>query len=394
MSTQKTKVIEINTSYLNPGSNNKTKKNRGEKRVKAPVLITPNNLKNKLLERIKAHKKQENAEVKPELKKNKESETYHSEFSDSISYLSSLSKEKKKDPIKTPPPSAPPSPIVSHRKTMKNYPLDGNLSIPHVELELPKELMITSFSDTNPLEKTLQLSPSENKKYFVDQDVPYGCLKGGVKPTYKTWNTTQKNNIVNNPHEALIIDKTKQLNERESKLNKLKEKMRKKQDEIKEQNNSEIFTKPLIQHVISTETPLKIPQEIQKNFARTDELPIQKEVKAENILFESQEDKKQYTKKTIKRKYTLGKSKTQNKVGILIKDKDTRKRVLHAQRELKKKPINDIKKYLRDHGLMKMGSNAPNDVVRKMYESSMLSGEIINNNKDIFLHNWDTKNSD
>ena len=50
-------------------------------------------------------------------------------------------------------------------------------------------------------------------------------------------------------------------------------------------------------------------------------------------------------KKTIKRTYTLGKSKIHKKVGILIKDKHTRKRVLNAQRDIKRHGINDIKQY-------------------------------------------------
>ena len=97
---------------------------------------------------------------------------------------------------------------------------------------------------------------------------------------------------------------------------------------------------------------------------------------------------KHITKKTIKRKYTLGKSKIKKTVGVLIKDRGTRKRILTAQKNLKNKNINDIKIYLREHNLIKTGSNAPNDVLRKLYESAMLTGEITNSNPETLLHNF------
>jgi uncharacterized membrane-anchored protein len=96
----------------------------------------------------------------------------------------------------------------------------------------------------------------------------------------------------------------------------------------------------------------------------------------------------QLIKKTIKRKYTLGRSKTNRTIGVLIKDNQTRKNIISAQKELKKHSMNDIKTYLRNHNLLKSGSNAPNDVIRKLYESSMLAGEITNSNKDTLIHNF------
>jgi uncharacterized protein YjgD (DUF1641 family) len=95
--------------------------------------------------------------------------------------------------------------------------------------------------------------------------------------------------------------------------------------------------------------------------------------------------KKRITKTT---KYKLGKTKGGNKVSVLIKNNQTRKKVMHEIGLLKQKPILDIKNYLREKNLLKVGSFAPNDVLRQIYEQSILAGDIENKGKDTLIHNF------
>ena len=96
--------------------------------------------------------------------------------------------------------------------------------------------------------------------------------------------------------------------------------------------------------------------------------------------------KKKIRTRRIRRKITLGKHK--GMVGVLVKNKKTRKIVKNEVNILKRKPINEIKEYLRKHNLLKIGSAAPDNIMRGTYESAYLSGDVYNKNTDILLHNW------
>lgn len=76
------------------------------------------------------------------------------------------------------------------------------------------------------------------------------------------------------------------------------------------------------------------------------------------------------------------------KVGVLIKDAHTRKRVQTEKAHLRRTSIVEIKRFLRSRNLIKAGSSAPNDVLRKMYEQCMLSGDLKNESDEVLLHNF------
>jgi hypothetical protein len=383
------KTISINPSLFSIGGS-KTKKNR-EKKQKSTIvpLISPNVLKNKLLKRIKEHKQRETENLENNKRKlpspeestknniiKNELSSFSDEFSDSINYLQTLSKQKKVNDEKINyERQRQKRKEQLERKTVRNY------HEPHIEqnvnLDLPDELtnkplIVVNTDSITTGGEPIQLHIKSN------DSIPYGILKGGSKPTYRDWARTQRNYDVTNPQAALTIqglELNKEKSERENRLHNLREKLKQKHIEETINKSEDIM---LTQNLIHPPT-LELEQRVENVISQ----PVNNSGISDEIIAI-----KKITKKTIKRKYTLGRSKIKKTVSVLVKDRGTRKIILAAQKDLKRKSINDVKDYLRDHNLIKIGSNAPNDVLRKLYESAMLAGEITNSNSEILLHNF------
>jgi len=437
------KTIQINPELFKMAGG-KTRKNK-EKKEKPKLLITPNSLKTKLLNRIKSHKENELKEVNSKdtntLKENTLNPTdkYTDEFYGALGYLSDLSKKHKKDMDKIRyEKSMQGKKEDIHNKTVRHY--------PHVELELPHELQepikISNIEFNSPIEV------EEKIGYAVDTEVPHGCLRNGQKPTYRTWkNQTRKNvpTTSTSANPSPIIPNTNTLDtpmNREQRLSLIKNKLKTLENSSKPTIQSLQSLQSLQSNKIGNHIKIKEPirlannnisinkNHINKNHINENlinenhinenlinenlineniinENIINQDVLNEDLLFDKNNTQrlirhnnsnnelrepilpsKKLIKKTIRRKFTLGKSNIYRKVGVLIKDKNTRRKILNAHTELKKTSIGDIKKYLRAQGIIKIGSTAPNDVLRKTYENSRLAGEINNTNNEVLIHNF------
>lgn len=169
---------------------------------------------------------------------------------------------------------------------------------------------------------------------------PYGILKGGKKQLYSQYRKTLKNK--DGPHIKLKFnvngDSIKPVNqplfvsERQNKLQQVKQKLN-----------------PIVQ----------LPKKEPKRYKKT---------------------------KTLKRKLILGKK--GRRVSVLIKNRKTRKKIKNETLKLKKKGLEEIKQYLRIHNLIKIGTEAPEDVLRQTYENAFLSGDIHNKNSENLIHNY------
>jgi len=196
---------------------------------------------------------------------------------------------------------------------------------------------------------------SQNRGQPTQSQPSWGCLKGGNLPTYKQFRQTQK--IYPSPIATAHGD----------------------------------TSDPAIIEVDPTVSrPEFVISNIKGGF-RLPERKLPKHAIEKQDAVKKQKNKLRYPKqkKTIRRQFQIGKSHIHPKVGVLISNRTIRKHISTQSTMLKQTPIQDVKKYLIRQGFVRIGTSAPNDVLRQMYESAkLMCGEIYNHNPDTLLYNF------
>jgi len=178
---------------------------------------------------------------------------------------------------------------------------------------------------------------------FIKDDPPHGCLKNGSKPTFREWATK----MLNKPVDAI------------------KNMLGGGGDSSSTPGTTEAAT-----GAITTATANEgLSEGMNSKLDPSQVAGMRVKIR-----------------KTKRKRFRIGKH--DDVVGVLLKNKHTQRHIQKEHLSLKQKTIGEIRKYLYDHHLLKIGSNAPPDVLRRMYEDSILTGDVKNTNKDVLLHNF------
>lgn len=340
------KTISINPDLFKVSNNRSSRKKKestpGQIKIKNPNMNKRDKTlrKNHVLRFIREQQEKNYKQLlegdKPKIPLEKPiDDSFNNEFDESLKYLTSLTQETES--------------VESKNRTLKNrQPTDSVLYYPGISDIVTNEDVNLEFPIDTSVPQIQLSSPTKIQPV-------YGCLKNGNLPTWRSYNHTQR----------VHHGGTNEPSSEQSVLNL----------DLKEEKPVEPVTGS------SSESIRDYMKRAHKK----------SEIKQTTDLLAKKEQKMKYPKqkRTIRRTFKVGKSKVLPKISVLISNKTLRNRVTEKTQALKETPIHEVKRYLTKKGFIRVGSSAPNDVLRKMYESAtLICGEIENHNPDNLLFNF------
>lgn len=340
------KTLTINPDLFS-FSNNTTRKKRSKKddsggiKIKATPKKKNDTLKKKsILKMIRQHQEERYKnlfeEDKSTPKAKPDDSQFNKEFQEAKLFLENLTDKKEQtDKIKN--------------YTLKQYPNPNSNSMlfrPALDTLSIIEPVVTS---NNP---PVIINP-------VASAPKYGCLKNGSLPTYRNYMNQTRKQLPNMMGGGTIINS----------------------HPTKSAPNN-ITTMPLLGG--ASEAVEKRINDSLSRVKQMNQTALKLQQMKRNIR-----PKKMKQKRTKRRTYKVGKSSVLPKISVLVSNKTIRNNISTKKQLLKQVNIQEIKSYLMKRGFIKVGSTAPNDVLRKMYESAiMICGEIQNHNPENLLYNY------
>jgi len=351
------KQIFIDTNLFNPGAytggKTKKRKERPDKplKIKTPKTLSVKSQRQQFLKKLREKQEQQyislfaSEKPIPKTTSHKDEDAFMTDFDKSLMFMNKVAE------------AAPTPPPVSRNQTLRSQ--NALLSV-----EPPK----------------------------------YGCLKGGTLPTKRAFTQRQQQ-----PMQQPLSQPLQQQPLAQPMLQQPMQQQPMQQQPLTQPLSQPLQQQPLTQPLSQplqqqplTQEPL-IPVTLKTDNSVVGRLRSPEELQLLRKIHEQKQEAlkpkpkivQKRIKKLVRRTFQVGKNKQKPVVSVLLPNKTIRNRVSSKTYAIKTTPISDVRKYLIKHGFIKVGSTAPSDVLRKMYESLVLiDGDVKNHNPDNLLFNF------
>ena len=364
------KVIVVNAEDLKVSKRGRKKKssnpNSARNKPEGLKKNTPRatQLRKKLLETIKQHQEEALREQQAQQKNEGENieskvDMFEQDFQKSVNYLQNVVDDHTQKQTKN--------------KTLKKYsqlPSSNANQAPNNSV-LPQNTMRI---DTQPVQNQMLSTPIQQQNINVNINAkpppPYGCLKGGSKPTYKQYhqNQTMKHRpTYQQPHlpPSMSIGMTTQMIENAYNLSQAES------TEIDDRRNA---LQRMKQKFVEKEEEKQRVEEMQK--------------KQSSMIVPHGMKKKKYKVTKYSKTLKVGKMRDKHRVGIALKNRRTIKQVKHELGILNKRSMSDVKTFLKKRNFIKTGTTAPPHILKEIYKAIHLTGNVKNKADNVFLYNY------
>lgn len=334
MSNSNIRVVKYNEDIFKVPS--KTQK---RKKPDKPIKVknaSNKSIRNNVLKEIRKHQEQKyNELLEDNTRVTNLADKFEDDFKDSVEFMEKLAKKHKETKLN--------ETIKNHNASVENsFRVTNDTNLIPVNIDEPGENMMVPITASSHSFQQASAQPTSSQSFspkpIIAPRPTFGCLKNGSLPTYRSYhNKTVKASEAPPPPQQVIAERIK--------------------------SPTELL---LIEKLKQREIESKAKNQVKKQ--------------------------KKY-KKLLRRTYRIGRDKYRPKVGVLLPNKTIRSNVTTKSYLLKQTPIDEIRKTLAKKGFIKAGSSAPNDVLRKIYESiQLIDGDVNNYNSDNLLHNFFNEN--
>jgi hypothetical protein len=331
MSNSNIRVVKYNEDLFKvPSKTQKRKKPDKPIKIKSEKKTSNKSIRNNVLKEIRKHQEKKYSELlEDSTKVTNLADKFEDDFKDSLEFMEKIAKKHKETKLN--------ETIKNHNASVENsfYTQDNTDLIP-VNIDEHGEKMSVLMHTNSPEPTPITTSSEPIQKPVIAPSPSFGCLKNGSLPTYRAYHNKTVKAAPQEPP-AVVAER------------------------------------------IKSPTELMLIEKLKQK---------EIEAKCKNLV----KKQKKY-KKLLRRTYRVGRDKYRPKVGVLLPNKTIRTNVTTKSYLLKQTPIDEIRKTLVKKGFIKSGSSAPNDVLRKIYESiQLIDGDVNNHNPDYLLHNFFNEN--